>query len=159
MRTKVQFRMLVITLLSSCLASAKPPAVFAADATCTETTTQTTDEGLFEATRARDPERAKACLNEGAKVNAKDRAGDTALNLAAWKNSVDVAKLLIAAKADVNAKDPVGRTPLHQAALMNSVGVAKLLIEAKADVNAATAVDGDSISETRNITPRTLGRF
>ena len=44
-------------------------------------------------------------LQRGARVDARDAGGATALVLAAYRNHVDVARVLIGAGADVNAKD------------------------------------------------------
>ena len=67
--------------------------------------------------------------------NARDSWGSTPLIQAAWKNNVDVAKLLLENSANMDSTDADGRTPLHEAAWMNSVGVAKLLLENSANVD------------------------
>ena len=72
----------------------------------------------------------------GANVEARDNYyGRTALHLAAWKDSVDVAKELIQG-ANVEAKDSCyGEQPLHKAARNYSLDVAKELIRSGAKKN------------------------
>jgi len=74
--------------------------------------------------------------------NARDEAGQTPLHHAAYENSVEMAKLLIAHSVDVDSTDNLGRTALHLAARKNSVDVAKILIENSADVNSANNIYG-----------------
>jgi ankyrin repeat protein len=68
-------------------------------------------------------------------VNVKDRYDLLPLHLAAEKNNVGLAELLISAGADVNIKDYDGRLPLHWAAYRDNIALAKLLISAGADVD------------------------
>jgi len=67
--------------------------------------------------------------------NARDVNADTPLHIAAEKNRVALAKLLIENSAYVNSKNVYGYTALHEAAYKNNVGVARLLIENSANVN------------------------
>lgn len=60
--------------------------------------------------------RARLLLNSGARADATDTAGMTALHYAARTDLADeFVQLLIAAGADVNARDLNGRTPLDHA--------------------------------------------
>lgn len=68
--------------------------------------------------------------------NVKNTWGWTALYLAAWSNSLEIAKLLISYGANPNAKDQKNVTPLHIASEYNSLDVAKLLISSGADLKA-----------------------
>lgn len=71
----------------------------------------------------------------------RNKMGFTALDGAAFKGSVPLAKALVKAGADVNGASPEGKTPLMLAALTNRVEMTKYLLEtgAKAD---ATDKDG-----------------
>ena len=77
-------------------------------------------------------------IKKGAKVNAKNREGRTAL----MYSGGDSTKFLINAGADVNAKDNEGRTPLMYATYWHGYGseesgkLVDLLIKNKANVNA-----------------------
>jgi uncharacterized protein len=48
-------------------------------------------------------------------VNGRDKAGRTALHIAAMRGHVDVAEVLLAKGAQVEARDADGWTPLHWA--------------------------------------------
>ncbi len=79
----------------------------------------------------------KATLRRfGKKPDDWTRDGETPLHLAAWKNAVATATLLVERGAAVNAKDDDGRTPLHIAAYYNAVETAALLVERGVAVNA-----------------------
>lgn len=71
--------------------------------------------------------------NPNTKVEAEDRAGETALMLASLNGDVDLVKLLIAKGAEVNKK---GWTPLHYAAANGNDDIAKLLLGYSAYVDA-----------------------
>lgn len=60
------------------------------------------------------PNVVKALLARGAKVDARDKLGRTALHYAAWNGEVtrENVRLLLNAGADVNARDHAGLTPL-----------------------------------------------
>jgi len=74
-------------------------------------------------------------LAQGARVNAKDKEGNTALIYAAENGHVAVAQLLIDKGAKVDAKGKRGETALMWATFSNRLETAKLLIEKGADVN------------------------
>ena len=100
-------------------------------------------------------ERVVALLQEGAKVNSRDRNGDTPLNMAAAKGNTALADALLQAGADVNLANIAGVTPLMGAAFSaNAEIVRKLLAQgAKAEPvdrvkkNAATYAAGSGCSE------------
>lgn len=79
------------------------------------------------------------CLDAGADVGARDKAGVTPLHWAAGRGDADTVPLLIAAGADVNVRDQDGETPLHEAAALGAIvgdaDTVSLLIAAGADVN------------------------
>jgi ankyrin repeat protein len=84
------------------------------------------------------PNAAKALLEAGAKVDARDSKGATALHLTsgAWIPSAETVKILIEAKADVHARDQKGSTPLHEAIKQKQFDIAKVLVAAGAEVEA-----------------------
>ena len=75
-----------------------------------------------------------------ASVNTSTNSGKRTLYEAAYRDHLDVVKVLISEfKADVNACTNSGETPLHEAAYRGHLYVVKVLIsEFKADVNAPT---------------------
>ena len=70
---------------------------------------------------------AELLIAEGANVNAKDKLGDTSLQVAAYQGHKEIAELLIAKGADVNAKGNNGETPLDLAILVGRDEIADLL--------------------------------
>jgi ankyrin repeat protein len=70
---------------------------------------------------------AKALLDHGADVNARNTGGITALMIAAAANEADLASLLIKAGADTSAKDENGKTALGIARDKGNDAVIKLL--------------------------------
>ncbi len=55
------------------------------------------------------PDIVRALLDLGAKIDAADQFGDTALSLAAWRGSADVVSLLLERKAAFSVNTPDGR--------------------------------------------------
>ena len=75
-------------------------------------------------------------LRDGMPVNASDGGGWTALQIAARRNRIDVARLLLDKGADVSRQDPLFKgTLLHYTARRNHTEVARLLIDNGADIN------------------------
>ena len=70
----------------------------------------------------------KALLQGPVDVNAADRNGYTALQLACTSNRTECARLLLGASADVNAKGGRGSVPLHAAARNGHLECCKLLL-------------------------------
>jgi hypothetical protein len=79
-------------------------------------------------------ERVAALLQEGAKVNSRDRNGDSPLNMAASKGDLALVELLLAANADVNLANLAGVTPLMGAAFSGHAGMVRKLIAAGGDI-------------------------
>ena len=75
-------------------------------------------------------------IENGARVDAVDEDGRTALMVAVAKNNADCVKALLVVGADVNAEDKGGETALMKAALNGNAEIVKVLLEAGADVNA-----------------------
>jgi uncharacterized protein len=100
-------------------------------------------------------ERVKALLAEGAKVDSRDRNGDSPLNMAATKGNVALADALLAAGADVNLANIAGVTPLMGAAFSGNVQIVRKLLAAGAKIepvdrvkkNAATYAAGNGCAE------------
>jgi ankyrin repeat protein len=72
-------------------------------------------------------------IEHGAKVNATNPGGVTALMVAAAGNRSTIAVLLLKSGADLNARSEDGRTALSIAQANNSEAVVKMLQEAAAD--------------------------
>lgn len=73
-------------------------------------------------------------LAEGARLDARDQRGRTALLAATHRNQVDVARFLIQEGADVNAKDFIQDTPYLYAAAEGRTEILKLTLAAGADL-------------------------
>ena len=71
---------------------------------------------------------------EGARLNARDMRGRTALLAATQRNEVEVARFLIREGADVNAKDFVQDTPYLYAAAEGRTEILKMALAAGADL-------------------------
>lgn len=77
-------------------------------------------------------------IKKGADVNAKDKAGRSALYIASGDGSIKTVNALLDKGADVNAKSPTDKTALMAAAQFGWPEVVKALIAKGADVNAKT---------------------
>ena len=100
-------------------------------------------------------ERVIALLAEGAKVNSRDRNGDSPLNMAAAKGNIALADVLLKAGADVDLANVAGVTPLMGSAFNGHAGIVRKLLAAGAKIspvdrvtkNAATYAAGSGCSE------------
>ncbi|MFB0553824.1 MAG: ankyrin repeat domain-containing protein [Phycisphaerae bacterium] len=105
-------------------------------------------------------EKLKELIGKGSNVNAKNNAGETALDIAIQEYRQDIAKLLVDKGADVSIHtaafigdinkvktfvedgssadkaDASGQTPLHYATAGNHKAIAEILVSHGADVNA-----------------------
>lgn len=107
------------------------------------------------AARAGRVERVVALLQEGAKVNSRDRNGDSPLNMAAAKGNAALTDALLKAGADVNLANLAGVTPLMGAAFSGDVEIVRKLLSAGAKIepldrvkkNAATYAAGNGCAE------------
>ena len=114
---------------------------------------------LFAAARLGCEAEARALLDRGATIDAKDREGKTALAKAAEADKLPLIRLLLERGANVNARAVDGSTPLFYAAEQDRGAVIALLLERGADPNlpgrkgvrplAASAFNGstDSVAE------------
>ena len=73
-------------------------------------------------------------LAEGARIDARDQRGRTALLAATQRNRVEVARFLIQAGADVNAKDFIQDTPFLYAGAEGRNEILKMTLAAGADL-------------------------
>jgi ankyrin repeat protein len=80
-----------------------------------------------------DTARVKALLSHGAKVNAKDGEGRTALMFAVVNLHRDIVEMLLERGADVNARADDGGTALMLAALCGDVAIVRTLLVRGAD--------------------------
>ncbi len=74
-------------------------------------------------------------LQAGAKINAHDEDGNTALLVAVDTVSLDVLNSLIKGGASVNDADEEGETPLMKAAEEDKIEIVKALVLAGAEIN------------------------
>lgn len=121
--TKIPRYCLLALLLSSCL----PPAF------AQKGMDQVNINGQFVlAARAGRVERVQALLADGAKVNSRDRNGDSPLNMAASKGNAALVDVLMKAGADVNLANLSGVTPLMGAAFSANAEIFSKLLAAGA---------------------------
>ncbi|MEW6133256.1 MAG: ankyrin repeat domain-containing protein [Pseudomonadota bacterium] len=95
---------------------------------------------LIEAVNAKDVERVRELLANGADANARDAYGATALMNAAHGGSLEMVEALLAAGAEVDARDELGWTALMKACYNAELDrgfpeIVSRLIEAGADPN------------------------
>lgn len=107
------------------------------------------------AARAGQVARVAALLDEGAKVNSRDRNGDSPLNMAAAKGNAELVDVLLKAGADVNLANLAGVTPLMGAAFSGKADIVRKLLAAGARIdpldrvkkNAATYAAGNGCAD------------
>ena len=87
------------------------------------------DFQLFDAAREGNAGRVAALLQAGAAVNARNRLGNTAINLAAQGGHAETVRLLLARGADPNKPNLRNITPLMGAAFLGAAEVASQLLE------------------------------
>ena len=75
-------------------------------------------------------------VEKGADINAIDKDGKTALNLAACQKNIESAKILIKAGAHFNPADKQESMLIHQAANLGDTEAVKILIEKGAIIDA-----------------------
>ena len=103
------------------------------------------DRALLTAAERGTSEEVGDLLRRGASVRVRDRHRRTALTLAAYRNDVAAARLLIDAGADVNAKDDTRQSPYLIAT--SEVGDDPTLLELTLDAGASVN-DKDSFNGT-----------
>jgi ankyrin repeat protein len=93
----------------------------------------TGERGIHIAVKDRDLSWIGFLMQKGARVDLKDRDGNTPLMVAARIGFVDAARLLIAKGAQVNAANSLGETPLIMAAQKRDLAMVRLLLTQGAD--------------------------
>ena len=68
-------------------------------------------------------------------ISQQNNAGYAPLHVAAFRNNIELIKLLIAKEAFINTTNKAGDTPLHVAVRGGNIEIIKLLIEKGADIN------------------------
>lgn len=103
------------------------------------TVAATTPGEIHDLINAGDMEGVRAMLEvDPSLVAARDEFGDTPLHVAASRENLAIATLLIESRAEVDARNDRERTPLWLAASSNeSIAVLELLLDHGADVNTA----------------------
>ncbi len=82
-------------------------------------------------------------IDVGADINARNKAGKTALMMVTQRGYEGMAKFLLDAGANINARDKDGQTALHLAAGWSDKYIVKLLLTYGAHINAQDN-DGDT---------------
>lgn len=105
------------------------------------------DEGqaLIAAAGRGDAGAVKALLARGARVDARDSQGRTALLAATHGNHVEAARLLIAAGADVNAKDDIQDSAYLYAGAHGRTEILKMTLAAGADLKSVNRFGGTAL--------------
>ena len=93
------------------------------------------DLELMKAAASGDVARIKQLVKDGARVNATDAWGNTALLVSARQGEIDTARLLLRSGAYVEGRGGA-MTPLGAAALRGHAQMVQLLLRAGADINA-----------------------
>jgi ankyrin repeat protein len=92
---------------------------------------------LIDAARNSDSGQLRTLLQGGARVDAAEGDGTTALHWASYRDDLTSADLLIKAGANVNAANDLGATPLWTASQNGSAAMVKRLLQAGANPNLA----------------------
>jgi ankyrin repeat protein len=74
-------------------------------------------------------------INKKVNINARDRFGNTILNIAIYRGHTLLAELLINEGANIHATDQNGMTPLHVSVFTGCTTVSELLVNLGADLN------------------------
>ena len=99
---------------------------------------------LHDAAKENDVASVEQLLAEGVDVNEQEsQLNKTALDFAAYRGHMEIARLLVQRGANVNAKDKTKVTPLHSAALAGQEAMAEFLISKGANIDARAGL-GDT---------------
>ncbi len=103
-----------------------------------------TDSRLLDAVKAENLAGVKSALAQGAKVDAADPDGATALHWAAQRNQDEIVAVLMAAGAKPEAKTRFNVTPISLAALNGNAKMIARMLDAGADAN-GTSNEGQTL--------------
>jgi ankyrin repeat protein len=106
---------------------------------------QADDGTLLAAAERGDAQAVRLVLARGAKVDARDARGRTALLVATHGNHIEAARALIAAGADVNAKDDIQDSPFLYAGAEGRTEILKLALAAGADLKSVNRYGGTAL--------------
>lgn len=101
--------------------------------------------GWFEAARAGDVAALRRLFDAGARIDARDSGGRTALLVATHANRVEAARWLIDQGADVNAKDAIQDSPFLYAGAEGRLEILKLTLAAGADPKSTNRYGGTAL--------------
>jgi len=102
------------------------------------------ERGIWTAALDNDEGRVRWLVSRGTSVDARDKAGYTALHYAARSGHVSMCRLLLSCGAEVNTVTRAGQaTALHRAAMAGQEKVVELLLQAGAD---GTLRDADGLT-------------
>ena len=88
---------------------------------------------LCSAAQNGDAAEVKRLLAAGAKVNAIDAFGETALSKAAQQGNAEIVLILLTADADTGMREEIGQLPLIVAAAQGNIEIVRILLAARAD--------------------------
>jgi ankyrin repeat protein len=88
---------------------------------------------------------ARQLVARGAKLETKNKNGNTALNLASLSGHTAIIRLLLDAGAQLETKANMGATPLYSACQSGCLEAVRLLLESGAAVNARTSTGASSL--------------
>ncbi|MDS1141196.1 ankyrin repeat domain-containing protein [Pusillimonas sp. SM2304] len=100
---------------------------------------------LHAAAEYNDVNAVKQLLSEGAKIEARDASGSTALLAATRANAVDAARALINAGADVNAKDRINDSAYLYAGARGHLDILKMTLSHNADLQSTNRYGGTAL--------------
>jgi ankyrin repeat protein len=127
----------ILASLALLMPMLRPPAALANDAARVPP--------LHAAADRNDTQAIRALLAEGAKVDARDGQGATALLVATHADRLEAARALIEAGADVNAKDGISDSPYLYAGARGHLAILKLTLAHGADLKSTNRYGGTAL--------------